>query len=570
MRYNNPSKQRGTRMSASTPITKETWNVSKARHLLNRAGFGVPESLVDKLASMSPEEAVDYLVNYEQFPYEFPAPDFLIEPFSRNKYKRENENLSEEEIRKINQDYQREEREAVVKLKVWWMRRMAQTPRPLEEKMALFWHGHFAASAQKVKYSEYMHEYGTILRANATGNFKKLTTAVGQSRAMLNYLDNRKSTKEHPNENWARELMELFTLGVGKYSEKDIKESARAFTGWWDNGDTFKYKMEDHDFGKKEFLGESGNFDGWDILDIIFKQPVCAEFICHKLCLFFNSENPNPELVQSLAATFRDGGYELKPVLRQLFLSEAFYAPDAVGTQVKSPAQLAVQLAHHLDMENPPWFGMAQSLRGLGQDLYYPPNVKGWDGNRAWINANTLLLRYNLPMTLLNNTQREEENGMAMMAAPGAANDSEVKMKKMSIDPADGDKAVMERLREELREALSAYPPDKRRDLREKLKTATGKERRELLAQLGIRPTLGAAALAPFFGQLQFTSAGECVNQATSRLLAAAISDEQRATLLRAIGHTDMNAPLTPERLDANARRALVHLITSMAEYQLC
>lgn len=557
-------------MSRLTPLSADVWNPVKACHLLNRAGFGVPDTLAVKLAGLSPEEAVNALVDYEQIPFSYPEPDFLAEPFNRGQYKRQMENVSEEEIRAQVQEKRREERLATAQLKSWWLQRMAQTPRPLEEKMALFWHGHFAVSAQKVKFSEYMHEYDTILRAHATGNYKALATTIGQSRAMLDYLDNRKSSKEHPNENWARELMELFTLGVGNYSEKDIKESARAFTGWAHNGEAFEYRMEEHDFGEKDFLGRNGKFDGWDILDIIFEQPVAAEFICRKLWAFFAYENPDAEIVQGLAATLRGNGYELKPVLKKMFLSEAFYDHRAMGTQVKSPAQLLVQLAHHLEMEQPPWGTMAQGLRGLGQDLYYPPNVKGWDGNRDWINANTLLLRYNLPLYLLEASQRVQKKEGAMMAPEGGQVMPVMEMLR-PIDRAmayDRDKVNVKM--KEVHETLGGLPPKERRAYRERFQNATLAERRKIMHELGIQLPVNAEGLDTFFDSLNFSSAGDCVYQMASRLLVAPVTHEQRDTLLQAMGYADADTPLKPEELTAEKRRALIHLITSMAEYQLC
>ncbi|MDX9972414.1 MAG: DUF1800 domain-containing protein [FCB group bacterium] len=401
------------------PIDGSQWNPDSARHLLNRAGFGMPRSRIQRLASLSPVAAVDELVEWEKAAQPYATPDFLTLPEVLRELRAEYALLDEEERRVKSQELRKREREAVTSLQAWWIQRMATTPCPLQEKMALFWHGHFATSAQKVQSSYHNFALNDLFRQQATGNFKSLAIAVGQSSAMLRYLDNAQSTKRQPNENWARELMELFTIGKGHYSEDDIKESARAFTGWGFDDNGFRFREETHDFGEKTFMGRTGDFDGWDIFDILFEQPATAEFICGKLCRFFVREEPDQGLVEGLADTFRRTQYELKPVLRQLFLSKAFYDPKAVGTQVKSPARYVVGLAADLGVERPPWKLMARATDQLGQRLFFPPNVKGWDGNRAWINANTLLIRCNLPAEFASQAARRKkpsEDSMMMMS----------------------------------------------------------------------------------------------------------------------------------------------------------
>jgi uncharacterized protein (DUF1800 family) len=390
-------------MGVLDPISQADWGLPQARHLLNRAGFGLTHERAAQLAALSPEEAVAWLVEYERQPGGDTPPEFLVDPISRKEMLRqyEAEGLDKEQIRKRIQDMQQEERQATEKLKSWWLDRMYVTQRPLEEKMTLLWHGHFAVSSQKVKSSWVTYDMNRLLRKHATGNFKALTTAVGQCPAMLDYLDNRKSTKNEPNENWARELMELFTLGQGQYTEDDIKASARAFTGWTCTHKEFVYEPRKHDFSQKTFMGRSGDFDGWQIIDIIFEQPALASFISKKLWAHFAYESPEPEIVEELARAFRESSFELKPLLKTMFLSKAFYSEKAIGTQIKSPVQFLLQLCSDMGLEGPPDRAAAQSCRLLGQDLFYPPNVKGWDGNRAWINANSLLIRYNAPPVLL-------------------------------------------------------------------------------------------------------------------------------------------------------------------------
>ncbi|MCC6155400.1 MAG: DUF1800 family protein, partial [Candidatus Hydrogenedentes bacterium] len=274
-------------MATSLLKPVEKWDAAKARHLLNRAGFGGPSERLAKLTAMEPDQAVAYFVDYESNPGVTAVPDFLVKPKSPEEIKQLYAGLDVDARRKKSNELQAEERAAIQSLKGWWLERMHTSERPLEEKLALFWHGHFATSAQKVKSSWHTHQLNDVFRRHAIGNFKQLTIEVGQSPSMLRYLDNNKSTKKHPNENWARELMELFTLGQGQYSEDDIKESARAFTGWTSTHEKFAYRFDYHDGGSKTFMGKTGNFDGWDVINIIFEQPAASEFIAAKLWTYF-------------------------------------------------------------------------------------------------------------------------------------------------------------------------------------------------------------------------------------------------------------------------------------------
>jgi uncharacterized protein (DUF1800 family) len=223
---------------------------------------------------------------------------------------------------------------------------------------------------------------------------------ISRDPAMLKYLDNNTNRKSHPNENYARELMELFTMGIGNYTEDDVKAAARAFTGWTFRGDDFVFERRQHDDGVKTFLGETGRFDGTDVIDIILRKPATAKFIARKLFAFFVYDNPEPSLAEQLGARLRQHKYEIKPFLRELLTSQALYSPAAYRTQIKSPAQLVIGSARLLDVEIDER-ALAVAMRGLGQDLLFPPNVKGWDGGEAWINTTTLLMRYNLSRYLL-------------------------------------------------------------------------------------------------------------------------------------------------------------------------
>jgi uncharacterized protein (DUF1800 family) len=563
------------------PLSKEAWSLRHARHLLNRAGFGVPWERAEALYKMGPEEAVVSLVDYGPAT-SLPRPEHVLEPQRRSDlialYRDQHgERPDADTLRHLIGERRRAEREAIEDLKAWWIQRMAESPKPLEEKMALFWHGHFATSAQKTRYSEPIYDLNALFRSHATGNFKELTIAVGQSASMLDYLDNRKSTKEHPNENWARELMELFTLGVGNYSEDDIKASARAFTGWTTRGDGFEYNLPVHDTGEKTFMGHTGQLDGWDIIDIIFDQPAASTFLCTKLYKYFVQEDPDMAVVDAMAKTFRESGFEVRPVLQELFASAAFYRPEVMGSQVKSPAQFVVQLADDLGLERPPYNQLARGTRLLGQDLFYPPNVKGWDGNRAWINANNLLLRYNLPPEVVRATERNaarpaamqemtmQSTGMEMQAAS-------MKQKKPAGGPTEEDrKAYRQQQRRELTAALKKLSASERKEKREVLRNGTPGEKRAMLRELGVAPPPWTPKNpVHVFDQLTFSSVGECLTALGDRFLTVPLSQEQKKELIAALGNPDPARALKANQIPRDQREAVLRLITSMAEYQLC
>lgn len=561
-------------MNSLTPINPEAWGPQRARHLLNRAGFGLPAERWNHLAGMPPEEAVREMAEFSPTPP--PAtPDFILSPIERRDLRKMHPGLDEPQFQLIYQERQREERNAVAQLQAWWMRQMFTAAHPLEEKMTLFWHGHFATSAQKVRESYYNHQLYQVFRTHAMGNVKALTIAVGQSPAMLEYLDNRKSTREKPNENWARELMELFTLGQGQYTEADIKESARAFTGWTSERMSFKYTLGKHDTGEKSFLGQTGTFDGWDIIDIIFEQPATAKFIAGKLWAFFAGDVVDDAVVEALAQTLRDHDYEVRPMLAQLFSCEAFYSDRVMGSQIKSPVQFALQLCHDLGVE-PPFGQLPRATRALGQDLFYPPNVKGWDGNRAWINANSLLIRYNLPSILLNpggvNDGNDEPMMMGATLPQARARDIADKpgASAMAVSKADR-QAYIRDVREQAKEKLATLPRPERQEKMRILRDGTPAERQALHAALDIAPPpWRKSGPESLFEQLTFATAGECIDQLAVRFLSPQLGTAQRAALLEVTGVATEADALSANDLDEKQRIALLRLITSMAEYQLC
>jgi uncharacterized protein (DUF1800 family) len=282
-----------------------------------------------------------------------------------------------------------------IEMRAWWIGEMLATPSPLTERMTLFWHNHFATSQQKVKANQLMYRQNVLLRQYALGNFGTLLHAVAKDPAMLIYLDGATSRKGEPNENFAREVMELFTLGEGHYEEHDIKEAARAFTGWSidPNNGQFLFRHLLHDNGTKSILGQTGNFDGDAVLDILLRQPATAEFITRKLWREFISPVPDERLVRDFAAVFRANRYEVKPLLRAMLTSDAFYAQANRGTLVKSPVELVVGTLGAFDFRPDDLRPAAVMVAFLGQNLFSPPNVKGWPGGEEWINSATLLGR---------------------------------------------------------------------------------------------------------------------------------------------------------------------------------
>jgi uncharacterized protein (DUF1800 family) len=380
-----------------SPLKASAWDYAKAAHLLNRAGFGEDPGEVEALFRLGPAGAVDFLLDAPDDDALFPRPAWAY-PRDIALLNRERKAATDDEMRMmLRKEEQKRDRDNLADLVAWWMLRMRQTPHPLREKMTLFWHGHFATSGRKVKDAYYLWLQNETFRQHALGNFGALARAILRDPAMLIWLDGSKSRRTRPNENFAREMLELFTLGIGNYSESDVQEAARAFTGYRINltNQSFLFAPRQHDTGEKQFLGRKGRFDGDDIIAILLEQPACAEFITRKLWAYFADSAPDQETVAALANEFVQSGFELRPVLRLLFGSEAFYSKRVMRTQIKSPVQWLVGTAKMLETDLPRSRSMINLLRELGQVPFMPPNVKGWDGGKAWITTSTLLARYN-------------------------------------------------------------------------------------------------------------------------------------------------------------------------------
>lgn len=360
-----------------------------ARHLLLRTGFAPTDAEVRDFAALTREQGVERLLR-DAIAVPVTTPPAFVAETTALRYP--NANTAPVEERRAFQQMQTRQG---LELRAWWLQEMLATPSPLTERMTLFWHNHFVSSQQKVRFTRLMYAQNATFRANALGNFGTLLHAASKEPAMLIYLDGAQSRKQQPNENFAREVMELFTLGEGHYGEQDIKEAARAFTGWSVDRDTgtYVYRPATHDTGSKTVFGNTGNLDGDAVLDLLLARSETSRFITAKLWREFVSPQPDPREVERVAAIFRGRDYDIKAALRALFLSNAFWAAENRGTLVKSPAELVVGTLRQLDVEPTAALPFAIAAAGMGQNLFAPPNVKGWPGGEAWINSNTLLAR---------------------------------------------------------------------------------------------------------------------------------------------------------------------------------
>ncbi|VAX41382.1 hypothetical protein MNBD_PLANCTO03-2035, partial [hydrothermal vent metagenome] len=288
-------------------------------------------------------------------------------------------------------------------------------------KMTLFWHGHFATSYRTIEDSYHMFVQNQLYRSHALGNYGSLMHRIIRDPAMIAYLDNNDSRKNSPNENLAREIMELFSLGVGNYTEEDIKEGARALTGYTFEDDRFVFRQQNHDGGAKRILGTTGNMDGDDFVETILAQQACAYYMCRKFYRFFAADLPENDeadrearaVVRELASLFRRADYQVAPVLKKLFLSEHFYSPSVVNQRIKSPAELVVGAIRSLHTPARDLSVLLDAMSLMGQNLLFPPSVAGWEGERSWINTSTMYVRQNIMTYLLTGKTPRGYDAMA-------------------------------------------------------------------------------------------------------------------------------------------------------------
>ena len=374
-------------------------NARNNLHLLWRAGFGPAVEQLNELDRYNPRQYWSALVKASEKP---PTPievannaiDGLVMGV---------QTFAELSKRELDPDQRKElqqrNRNGIRDLNSIWMSKMVNSSAQLREKMAFFWHGHFACRNLNVLYQQQLLN---IIRQHALGNFGTMLKAVSRSAAMLNFLNNQQNRKDHPNENFAREVMELFTIGRGNYSETDVKEAARAFTGWTANFQgEFVFRRFQHDFGSKTVLGRSGNFEGEEVLNILLEEKKTAVYITTKLYRFLVNEIPDAKHIQWLSDRFYKNGYEIGPLLEDIFTSDWFFESKHIGTRIKSPIELLAGIRRLLPMQIDDATGQLLLQRGLGQVLFYPPNVAGWPGGKTWIDSSSLMLRMRVPRLLL-------------------------------------------------------------------------------------------------------------------------------------------------------------------------
>ncbi len=381
----------------------------EARHFLSRTGFGGTPDEIRQLMRLDRGAAVAQALAIPTHKAQTPPPswiDRLPPPANERKHWSEMDRKAFREARK----------EEGQELKVWWYRELLTTRSRLLERMTLLWHNHFTSSLQKVKWPPFLYQQNVLLRLQALGSFRTLLHAVAKNPAMLLYLDTQTSHREHPNENFARELFELFTLGEGHYTEQDIKQAARAFTGWHLDHRTGAFRVERrrHDEGRKEVFGKSGYFDGDDILSLTLEQPQVARYLARKLWREFISDEPDKAEVERLAGLFRQNNYDMASLLNALVLTPHFWAPENRGCLIKSPVELTVGTARlfNLPIEEP--LQLVRCGRRLGQDLFDPPNVKGWPGGTRWITTATLLDRTQMLQRAIRGHETGHVRGQGM------------------------------------------------------------------------------------------------------------------------------------------------------------
>jgi uncharacterized protein (DUF1800 family) len=376
------------------PSAEDPWGLKWAGHLYRRAGFGATPAEMDAAVKRGHKATLDLLMAGE------PGAAGLVKTLNQ-------QGLTM--ARRYNPQARFfEGRPEPIEVRAWWLWCMLVGRHPLREKMTLFWHNHFATSIGKVQRAVPMVRQNNLLREHALGKFGPMLQAISKDPAMLIWLDSNNNIKGRANENYAREVMELFSLGVGNYKEKDIQEAARAFTGWHTDGDEYEFNVKFHDDGVKTVFGQTGNFNGNDVVDLCLKQPYCARFLCKKLFTFFISENdaqvPPATLLEPLAEQLRKSDYDIAGLVRTILSSRLFYSEHAFRQKIKSPVEYVLGAVRSVAEGDIPAQVLVTRLDTMGQALFAPPNVKGWPGAGAWLNTSTILARQNFAQALAMGT----------------------------------------------------------------------------------------------------------------------------------------------------------------------
>lgn len=404
-------------------------NTKSIQHLYWRAGFGINYPELGEISAMKTEKAVERILKDSSgfTPIEV-VPDYFPKGKNLNQLTPD-ENV---QLENTSRDYQRV-------LTTAWYKKMAEDPGQLREKMTYFWHCHFAANS----HSYWLQKLNNIMREHALGKFRTLLLNVSQSQVMLLFLNNQQNVKTHPNENFARELMELYTIGRGNYTERDIKEAARAFTGWsfdFATAGEYKFKPQLHDEGIKTFMGHSGNWNGEDIIDMLLQKKETAMFLCRKIYRYFVNDTPNEGHVKEMAEHYYKSDYDTGSLMQMVFTSPWFYAPENIGGRIKSPVELIAGMLRtfRVKINDPKVIYSSQYM--LGQNLFYPPNVAGWPGGRNWIDSTSMAYRMKLPSVLLNSgemTIPQDANNMQLDFVANMAVEKKASTKEKAMAAAD-------------------------------------------------------------------------------------------------------------------------------------
>lgn len=360
------------------------------QHLYWRAGFGITPTELNSLSQKDKKYIVNSLFKKSKRMTPLLANTSYLDGFTKEIL------LGDKRKQK---EFRNKSREKIKELNLLWIDRLINTDEVLRERMTLFWANLFVCQDNHIYH---VQSYNNTLRKHALGNFGDFVKAISKEAAMLKYLNNNQNVKQKPNENFARELMELFTLGEGHYTENDIKESARAFTGYANFRGEFVLRKRQHDYGFKTFFGHTGRYDGDDIIDIILEQKQCARFICRKIYSYFVNETIDENKVEELTSVFYKN-YNIEKLMRYIFMSDWFSAEENIGAKIKSPIEFLVGLTRTVPVKFQEEKDLIKIQKLLGQILLYPPNVAGWKGGKSWIDGNTIMLRLKLPSIILTN-----------------------------------------------------------------------------------------------------------------------------------------------------------------------
>jgi uncharacterized protein (DUF1800 family) len=394
--------------SAERPFGPE-----EAEHLLNRAGFGGPPEEIARLVRLGRAAAVDDLIatalRVEAARTPFEIRDWRSDV--RRDLRAKGKTLNDEQRREATRVARQEDGAQLLAYRERWIASMIDSPSPLFDKLCLFWAGHFTSSQKDVRNSAHMIRQHETVRRNAFGSFRTMLHEVARDPAMLAYLDNDDNKKHAPNENFAREVMELFTLGLGNYTEDDVREAARAFTGWRADDGRFALNARQHDFGNKKVLGRVGRWNGDDVLELLLEHPAAPRFVAGRILGFFVAPDPPAALVDRYARLLRENRWALEPVFRALFNDPEFYSPEFRGNRILGPVEFGAALARKLPAPRPPARLVSYAADSLGQSLFAPPNVKGWEGGEAWITTSAMLVRGNLALAMVEGLDAVRDNG---------------------------------------------------------------------------------------------------------------------------------------------------------------